>query len=222
MPATLATSGTLCLILSALAALTYELIPKNDFKPRWTIAAIKGTAVGALALSALLNLSNPLITAGLFLGAIGDIALTRPGQHAFLSGMAAFALGHLAYTAAFLPHLTAPNASQIAVLVVLVLLLASTEIWLTPHTGTLRTPIRSYVAVIGLMAISVTVLLPGPARETIQLGALLFVLSDLLLALRLFRAHSPRSKSLLALTLWPAYWLGQALILLGAMGYSPA
>ncbi len=222
MPTNLVTSGTICLILSALAALAYELTPKDVSNPRWTITAIKGTAVGALALWALLYLPNPLITAGLLLGAIGDIALTRPGQRAFLIGMAAFALGHLAYAAAFLPHLAAPNPRQTAILVALALLLASTEIWLTPHTGALRNPIRGYVAVIGLMAISATVLLPGPARESIQLGALLFVLSDLLLALRLFRAHTPRSKSLLSLTLWPAYWLGQALILLGAIGYSPA
>ena len=50
-----------------------------------------------------------------------------------------------------------------------------------------------------------------------MLGAALFVASDLLLALRLFVAQDAQAQRRLSLLLWPAYWGGQALILLGAI-----
>ena len=50
-----------------------------------------------------------------------------------------------------------------------------------------------------------------------MLGAALFVASDLALSLRLFVAQGQRAQKRLSLLLWPAYWGGQALILLGAI-----
>ena len=60
----------------------------------------KAGSVGMLAVIAGMVGLWPMAL-GLALGALGDFALSRRGQAAFLAGMAAFALGHLAYAAAF-------------------------------------------------------------------------------------------------------------------------
>jgi uncharacterized membrane protein YhhN len=160
-----------------------------------------------------------LVVAGLIFGAAGDFCLSRPGSKTFLAGMAAFALGHLAYALLFLDQadftllIASPRAVAVAVLLAL---LVSTEVWLAPYTGKLRDPVRGYVLVITVMGIAaLAVPHAGPA-----FGAALFLLSDLLLALRLFRFPTGRMRCFLALVLWPFYWIGQFSILLASLALS--
>lgn len=159
------------------------------------------------------------IALGLGLGAVGDFALSRRGQGAFLAGMAAFALGHLCYATAFWAAAGGLTLWHWAVLAALLALLISTEFWLAPRTGALRWPVRGYVCVIGAMAAVAVALTPGMGRGVIWGGVALFVASDLLLALRLFVVTDPPRQRALSLVLWPAYWLGQVLILLGSLAY---
>lgn len=176
----------------------------------------KAGSTALLALISLLAGVDPWLTLGLALGALGDFALTRDGQRAFLAGLVAFALGHLAYIPAFL-YGFGPALSP-GVLGVLVLALPlSTSFWLLPWTGAMRRPVQVYCGVIGGMALAAFCVPPGPAQLLLQLGAVFFVASDLLLALRLFRLENPQHKRLAALTLWPLYYAGQALILLGGL-----
>lgn len=196
-----------------------------------TGAGIKTASTGLLAVIAFTHPSSafPLIALGLASGALGDFALARRGQTAFLLGMAAFAAGHLAYVAAFclraqiiadaLPSATLLSGLTIAALIALALLLLSTEVWLAPRTGPLRWPVRGYVVVIGLMGLTALLLPPHPENAgagVLQIGAALFLLSDLLLALRLFVFPTDKAATTLSLALWPAYWLGQFLIMTGA------
>lgn len=178
----------------------------------------KAGAVAPLAVIAGLS-GLWLIALGLFLGALGDFALSRRGQPAFLAGMAAFALGHLAFAVAFWAAVDAGGleAWRIVALLGLLVLLLSTEAWLAPRTGALRWPVRGYVAMIGVMA-AVTVFLQAGAG-VIWCGVALFVVSDLLLALRLFVVTDVTRQKALSLVLWPASALGQALILLGSLAY---
>ena len=73
--------------------------------------------------------------------------------------------------------------------------------------------------VITLMALAALTLPPG-ARPAL-LGALLFLASDLLLALDLFVVRREGVKRLLGPVLWAAYWGGQALILWGMLPGGP-
>lgn len=191
-------------------------------------------STGLLAIAAF---SHPaanlhLIGLGLALGALGDFVLTRRSQAAFLIGMATFAAGHLAYIAAFwlraqsIADIGAANAMpsglSFAALLALAVLLLSTEVWLAPRTGPLRWPVRGYVVVIGLMGLTVLLLPPHPENAGaiyLQIGAALFILSDLMLALRLFVVPTAKAATTLSLALWPAYWGGQFLIMLGASLY---
>ncbi|GHD99421.1 hypothetical protein GCM10008024_06730 [Allgaiera indica] len=175
----------------------------------WQRSIFKTMATALLAAAALPLGAPPLIALGLALGAVGDLALSRPGQRSFLIGMAAFAAGHLAYAWLFLRMGT--NDPLIVPSLVVLVLAGSTEFWLAPRTGALKWPVRGYVLVITAMMLAVLTL-PGRAL-TVMLGAALFVLSDLLLAIELFCLDRP--SPWLSRSVWLCYWGGQALILLG-------
>jgi uncharacterized membrane protein YhhN len=179
-------------------------------------AVVKAGAVAVLALGGWAMGAAPAVVIGLALGAAGDFALARPGARWFLAGMAAFAAGHLAYVAGFAAM--AAGWPPLWLGAALVLLAASTEVWLAPHTGGLRWPVRGYVAVIVAMA-GVAGGLPA-GHGLLQLGVAMFLASDLLLSLDRFVLRDAAARRLCALALWPLYWGGQAMILWGAL--SPA
>lgn len=190
--------------LSALCALGYELLFVGAAEVPLTGSLVKTLPVALLALAGALGGAPRWIVLGLVLGALGDFWLSRPGEAAFLAGMGAFAAGHLAYAAGF--GLRRP---PLWVLMGLAALAASTELWLAPHTGALLWPVRAYVLVICAMA----ALAAAHPSRLLWAGAASFVASDLMLAVALFRA-GPDLALGLSYALWPAYWLGQALILL--------
>lgn len=192
-------------------------------------SAIKTASTLALVVAGLAAGAPALIVIGLALGAAGDYFLSRKGKAMFLAGMAAFALGHIAYAAQFQGLFLAKDPAvplwQLVCAVALVVLWLSTEVWLIRHTGALRWPVRGYVAVIIIMGLTATLLPSAPAPHAtalVHLGVVLFILSDTLLALRLFVIQKPALQRALSLILWPAYWLGQALILEGSSLYHAA
>ena len=201
-------------LVAGLFALAY-LLRFAAAAPNWPKTVTKTLSVLALAWAARAGGAPDLIWAGLALGALGDFFLSRPSQQAFLAGMAAFAGGHLAYVAAITGF--GGGWPGWALALPLALVLVSTEVWLAPHTGELRWPVRGYVLVIGAMGLVAAGLPAGFAL--MQTGALAFILSDLVLAVETFRlpAGHPLGRRLKYL-LWGLYWGGQALIAAGAMG----
>ena len=189
--------------ISALCALGYELAFVGVAPLPLAGSAVKTMAVALLAVAGAMAGAQRLIVLGLALGALGDFWLSRPGEAAFLAGMGAFAAGHLAYALGF--GLRWP---PLWVMLGLCALAASTEVWLAPHTGALLWPVRAYVGVICGMAGCAA----AHRSRLLWAGAASFVASDLMLAVALFRA-GPELALGLSYALWPAYWLGQALIL---------
>lgn len=216
----------LLLLVATLAAIAYQLAfaGRPEGSHSWTGTAVKTLSVALLALAGLAGLAPGLIVAGLALGSAGDFALSRPGTRAFLAGMAAFALGHLAYVLAFAGRSLelgglAFGPGRVALLGLLVVLMISTEFWLAPRTGALRWPVRGYGLIIGAMAAAVILLPENGGDRLLQVGAALFLLSDTLLAIRQFVARGEPAKRALGYAVWPAYWAGQALILWGSGPY---
>lgn len=203
------------------AALVYWLRYCTRDDPGLAGAAVKAASTALLAaiLWTAFALGQGLwpIALGLSLGALGDWFLARRGQAAFLAGMAAFAAGHLAYAGGLAARSaelgfdgwTAAEGLAVAALAGLA---ASTPRWLLPRTGALRAPVAGYVAMIGLLGLAAILLPAHPGQGALRVGAALFILSDLLLALRLFVVQDRAGQDLLSRLLWPAYWAGQALI----------
>lgn len=200
---------TALLAIGAVLALIYGA-RLTEAAPSALKSLTKTGATAALALAGMLGGATPAITLGLALGALGDLLLSRPSTRAFLGGMAAFALGHLAYVLAFWPLIGAGLHPALALGIGLALFVSG-RCWLWPHCGALRLPVIAYSAIIAVMLAFALML--RPEYPLARIGALVFVLSDILLALRLFRATDPQTRHILSIFLWPLYWTGQFLIL---------
>lgn len=127
---------------------------------------------------------------------VGDIALMFTGSRAFVLGLSSFLLGHLLFIAAFLsdlPHRTAPLPAWLLLAASLFLLpVAAYARWLLPRTGRLKSAVGLYLCALTAMVLAAlwrAGLEPSSAAAWVCLGALLFAVSDAVLAWRKFVAQ---------------------------------
>ena len=145
------------------------------------------------------------IAAGLLLSAVGDVLLEFPGR--FVPGLVAFLLAHVAYTTAFLAD---ERRWRLARAVPFALWLLGAFLWLRPGLGPMEGPVLVYMLAIGAMMWRASARVGGPdeapgARAAL-VGAVLFGLSDTLIAIDRFRAPLPGAPYAIILL----YWAGQA------------
>jgi uncharacterized membrane protein YhhN len=153
------------------------------------------------------------VTLGLVLSLGGDVALMFEWRQAFLTGLILFLLAHIVYAVAF----TVPNGFHVQDLVTGALLLVvavGVYLYLRPGLGSMRVPVILYILIICFMVNRAVSAFFGDAFATTQallltLGAILFWLSDLVLAIDRFR----RPFRLEATSLF-LYYGGQLLIAL--------
>ena len=196
----------LVLILALIAGASYYL---THWFPMEGAGGVvwKGLGVGLLALWAALQARSTdgwLIAAVLALGALGDVLLET---HGLTVGALAFLAGHLVAVMLYLRNRQGPywHAAVIAVAVAGIS-------YLMPADRAAAPGIALYALGLGAMA--------GTARisrfpdKIVALGALLFVVSDVLI----FARTGPLSDSALpGLLIWPTYFAGQALIAWGVV-----
>jgi len=162
------------------------------------------------------------VAVALFLSMWGDVFLMLPRER-FTWGLAAFLTAHLAYLVAF--SLYAPPFSMWSAMLAVAVGLAAGKFYErlrdaleASDKASLVKPVAAYTAAISLMLLAALML---PLREdiarngalTIAVGALLFFVSDGLLAWNRFVQPVPRG------TLWVRilYHLGQMAITVGAL-----
>lgn len=202
VPATLAASGLLNIV-------------GEERGPRWLVYVCKPlTTVLILVLAASVAAGPPryqaFVVAALAASLAGDVFLMLPDDR-FVSGLVSFLVAHLAYLAAF----AAGPVGATPWIVLGGLLLAGGMVLraLWHGLGALRGPVTGYVAVMLAMAWMAVVRwleTPGPGTAAAAVGALLFVLSDTLLALDRFRTRLPLARGLVLAT----YYGAQVLIAL--------
>ena len=155
------------------------------------------------------------IDAGIALSVVGDIALLGSGKGAFLVGLTAFLLAHLAYVVGFAGvAVWSPHVALVAVVTGSATALVLRAIW--AGTADLRAPTIAYGVVISAMVIAASATVGGPlaAAPLAAGGAAFFYASDVSLALNRFRRPIPHAP-FLTLGL---YWIGQIGIALAARG----
>lgn len=152
---------------------------------------------------------------GLALGAVGDIALLGRSTRAFMGGLVAFLLGHLAYCVGIAvlvrPQYWLAAAGWLGVLPVIAAFTVYDRY--ASKFGKLRPAVAVYCLVITAMVVGALAVYRGGLLDDAHaamfaLGALLFFGSDIAVARERFVAHDFRNK-LLGL---PAYFAGQLLI----------
>lgn len=173
---------------------------------------VKGLAVGALAIAAALS-PGPArywLAAIMACGALGDMLLEIPGQ--FTSGGAAFAAGHVIAIVLYLRHrrtdLWAGDALIAAALIAYGAALPSLVLSDTEATGS----VMLYSVLLCAMA-AATWLGRFPHRFVTS-GALLFMLSDTFLLLRMGGLEVNGSGTHGGIV-WFSYYFGQLLIFIG-------
>ena len=158
-----------------------------------------------------------LIVTGLLLGCVADVLLNlrwvfpKKGQLIFLVGILVFLGGHVVYLAAVLPM-----ADNWAVCVVVgVVLTALLMKWIFPKI-TAKKAFKIFgvfylgaIMLLNCVAVSNLVSAPSAFTGLFAVGALLFLISDIVLILNTF---GPKSKFSLRVTNLSLYYIGQLLI----------
>lgn len=199
------------IILACLAALIYGVFFSAMEDMPIEAALIKASGVVWLALFAWLESAPIWIIMGLLCSSVGDFALARKGDRPFLIGLGAFSIAHVMYIVGFLGM---EPSFVLAPAIFFGFYMGLTELWLTPYTGIHSHAVRFYSALVALMAISAF----GLNDIALKIGVSLFVISDSLLAIVLFRTPGePKTRDRLAYLLWVIYFTAQGLLLFGSL-----
>ncbi len=188
------------------------------FLPRFSLRPFLKAAMAA-ALAAMCFLTEtPLLWMGVgfCLSALGDFFLDLEGKTWFLPGLFAFFAAHLAFIAYLAPHmLPFANFSGLewAISGGLIVATLAFFIWLKPSLPkNLVLPVALYSLVIVAMGgVAMTTTLES---ILIPIGALLFILSDMVLAIDKFKtSHLAMGKQIN----WALYAAGQIMLALGTI-----
>jgi uncharacterized membrane protein YhhN len=149
---------------------------------------------------------------GALLGSVsGDILLDLPSTKVFIFGLVAFLVGHLFYTVLFFRHAKRPDGFDKLMIAALVVL-AGVMIWIFRGiTPALYGPVVLYILVIITMSIG-ALLVPAENRM-LFMGALLFIASDVVLAVNKFLIVIPYGR-VINISL---YFIAQLIIIMAAM-----
>lgn len=205
--------------LAAAAALTF-LSGHDGWEPalRTAVKVVPCTVMAVLALVGADSRPRRLLGAGLALSVLGD-ALLEWSDDLFIPGLLAFLTAHLLYIAGL--ALQWPGWAPLRGLPGLVFAGAVFAL-LLPGLGPLTLPVGVYSLVIAAMLWRATLGIgrPGVDPTLARLaaaGALLFVVSDAILAINKFATPLPLAR----LLNMSSYWGGQALLCAAALHLPP-
>jgi uncharacterized membrane protein YhhN len=201
--------------LSVLALISAVLnIATEYFGPEWLRYLSKGLAIFLILLVAV-TAGKPgskryqwLVVAALGLSLIGDMLLVLPFDF-FLFGLLAFLAAHLLYIGAFRAD---PGGEGLVLwaLVPFVISLGLVYLFLIPGLESMAIPVAFYVVVIGAMgwlAVQRWSKIRDRAALYAAVGAVLFAISDSILAVNRFRVEFNAAPLLVLTSYYLAQWL---------------
>jgi len=192
-------------IASLAAILTAERAPRRIALPFKIVPVL--LLIAALAPRAGEGRLAAGVLAGLVLSLAGDVAIA----FSFVAGLACFLAAHMAYLAALGVSNAHPGAQALAALPA-VAVFAGMLALLWSRVGKLRVPVVVYMVVICAMlaraAGRALATGPSPSATLFLAGAILFVLSDALIAIDRFVRPLPHREAAVLAT----YYAAQALI----------
>lgn len=198
--------------LAAMAAtgISYQIGGERQWYKKPWLLAFKGSTTafgGLLALYAYVQTGQPhalVMALGIFVCALADVLL----EIRFLAGMACFALGHVAYMVSFWMR-RPPQLPSLVLLVVLVLFVVAMVLRLRKKVAFSILPHGLYALLISGMAA-----LALGQSAIVFIGALLFVISDAIIARRLvFPEKDPWDRACILLYYSAQFILAASLLL---------
>jgi uncharacterized membrane protein YhhN len=200
-------SQSALLAVSIAAGLAYPII-EGRFGGALDIAA-KGLGVASLAIIAALA-RHWWLAAIMAAGALGDVVLELPGG--LVPGGAAFAVGHVMAIWLYRTARDVNASASRAGLAMALVIYGSIMPWFVLPAGSDIAAVTLYAVLLCTMAAAA--LLSRYPRRWLVTGALLFVVSDTLLIMRLGE-RLVGSAALHGALVWYSYYLGQLLIFMG-------
>jgi len=174
---------------------------------RWFFKIIPIALLLYLALSRTDGQVRMLLGLGLVWSAIGDVLLALDGL--FVQGLVAFLLAQIIYTVLFLTQCRW-QGSRLPWAALIVIYAVICTLYIVPEAGDMQIPVIAYMIAISLMAISA-----GFRNDQqflwVAMGALIFMVSDTLIAINRF--VSPFEYS--GIAVMTTYYLAQLLICAG-------
>lgn len=164
---------------------------------------------------------SPFVLLALFFSWIGDVLLMFQGKRSgfFLLGLSSFLLAHIMYIILFHKVRIAESIlSRWWILLVVAAYYAGLIIWLSPYLGDMKIPVRIYGVVISfmlMMALHMLYLGNKQAGRFLIAGAILFIISDSILAVNKFLQPLCGASAWVMIT----YGIAQLLIVMGAVKY---
>ncbi len=202
----------LLLIAAGVSAAVYAFV-YVDAARSWIRTFTKTVPLLCLALFSYHSGAPIVLTFALALGAVGDAALSRETDEAFLVGLIAFLLAHLGYIALFTPHVSWSfvfDGHLVTLFTVCVLpalgVAVVRSLW--HGFGNMRIPATLYAGITTVMAM--TGVGAGNALMLASFGAVMFAASDCILAVQKF---GPVRWPGMSQFIWWPYVGGQSLIL---------
>lgn len=199
--------GLLFFAAFAAAALYTLLLPWQPYPG----AVMLKTAMCILLAGYAWQAQQKLLVVALLCSAAGDAFLGIDGERLFVPGLASFLVAHVFYTVLFVrggsPALSRRRRIVFAAIVAFAVGYA-TVLW--PLLGALRWPVAAYMTVITVMALC-SLRMRSPL---LPLGAILFMISDSLIALGKFQLAA----EWLGPSVWITYAAAQLLLTYGLVG----
>jgi len=198
------------LLLSLLFGISYFFVMDSNI-PGTFLMIWKGLGVGFLAVYALRRLHNfdgKLIAAVMAFGALGDMLI----EIDLLMGAIAFIVGHCIAITLYLRHRREKLSFSQKLFAVLLIPITIFISWSLPFDRSEALGLAAYSAFLAVMAAMAWT--SSFSRYHVGIGAILFVISDLLIFSRMgFLQNS----IIPDWTIWPTYYLGQFLIATGVV-----
>jgi len=155
---------------------------------------------------------SQLLAAALTLSCLGDVLLHLGSRRYAGLAVGAFLLAHVAYIVLFTRSWVRPlrpRRLELALTAAVLVYSVMVTGWLSTRVGDYAVPVIIYGVAITAMAVSA--ILAGFSTPFVWIGAMLFLISDSLIAAGRFNTALP----LAAYLIWPAYYLGQYGIAIG-------
>ena len=137
------------LIASLLCAAGYFL--RLGSAPSFLRSSFKTMSIAALGVIAVISDAPLLLVLALGFSAVGDLALSREGERAFMIGLGAFLLAHIFYVPLLVSVGEGFSGWRWAALFGAVTYAVVVARWLWPHLGPMRIPVAVYMTAIVAM-----------------------------------------------------------------------
>ncbi|MEP7210443.1 MAG: lysoplasmalogenase [Alphaproteobacteria bacterium] len=203
-------AGDLLFLIGAAVALSYLAAPQVELVfpegPAWKAAGI--VALGLYAVTR----RSWVASAALFASSVGDVMLELQPPN-MVGGMAAFGIAHIFYIAAFAGYVRREAIRPLGIGLAALVLAVSIAmlVWFLPDMGKLTVPGLGYQLIITLMVMTAMV---SQAPLMTRIGAVIFMISDSLIALGLYKGTPAPAGSV-----WITYAIAQILL---ARGFAEA